>query len=331
MRRVRQLSEDVRARVCAATGAQGVSRVEPLQRLWSGYGQIARVWLDGGTTSSVVVKWVQPPAAVSEDPRSHARKLRSYAVEQSFYLRHAPRSPPGCRLARALACEQLADQWLFVLEDLDAAGFSERRARLSARDMPVCLEWLAQFHATFLGEAQAARDLWPVGTYWHLATRPDELARSVDPELREAASWLDARLRSARHRTLVHGDAKLENFCFSRDLTRIAAVDFQYVGGGCGVADVAYFIGSCLDADACAAHAPALLDHYFACLQRALLTQQLRAAASEVEAEWRALYPVAWADFCRFLSGWAQEGYARTPYDEHMIGLALAGRPAALV
>jgi len=40
----------------------------------------------------------------------------------------------------------------------------------------------------------------------------------------------------------VHGDAKLANFCFSRDGKKVAAVDFQYVDGGCGMKDLSRII-----------------------------------------------------------------------------------------
>jgi hypothetical protein len=48
------------------------------------------------------------------------------------------------------------DRTLLVLEDLDAAGFGERRRRVSETEVRACLDWLAAFHATFLG--QAARE-----------------------------------------------------------------------------------------------------------------------------------------------------------------------------
>ena len=52
----------------------------------------------------------------------------------------------------------------------------------------------------------------------------------------------------------MHGDAKLANFLFTSDHSQVAGVDFQYVGGGCGMKDVAYLL-SCLDEDACDTHA----------------------------------------------------------------------------
>jgi hypothetical protein len=310
---VKHLSEAVRMRVCAATGARAVTRVEGVQRLWSGYGEILRVWLLGGQHASVIVKLVQPPtAAAGDEARAHLRKMRSYDVELGFYQRYAHRCAEACRVARCLSSEKLGGGWLFVLEDLNAAGLTQRREQLPLHAVRTCLDWLARFHATFLGEAPV--ELWPVGTYWHLDTRPDELARSTDPQLTAAATWLDARLRGATFRTLVHGDAKVENFCFSDDLTTVAAVDFQYSGSGCGVQDVAYFLGSCLSERACEAHADALLDFYFEASSR---------LSKAVEEEWRALWPIAWADFARFMSGWAPGWDTRSGYAGRMTQLAL--------
>mgnify|MGYP000093138504 CR=1 FL=1 len=96
----------------------------------------------------------------------------------------------------------------------------------------------------------------------------------TDDELRAAAPVLDARLNDCTFRTFVHGDAKVANFCFSDD-GRVAAVDFQYVGGGCGMKDVAYFIGSCLDESECERREASLLDAYFSALKEALALQPL--------------------------------------------------------
>ncbi len=180
-------------------------------------------------------------------------------------------------------------------------------------------------HATFLGDA--GEGLWECGTYWHLETRPDEMARlaNEDPALWTAADAIDARLRAASFQTLVHGDAKLANFCFSTDGASVAAVDFQYVGRGCGMKDVAYFIGSCFGDAECEARTPELLDFYFGVLRDALETRGTDVDADRLEAEWRVLFPVAWTDFHRFLKGWSPGHWKIHDYSERLAREVLAG------
>lgn len=314
--------------IAAALGASGARFTRRLQSLWSGYGELWRVALDAApgaaTPASVIVKWVAPPR--DEGGRSHGRKLRSYDVELRWYRAYAAECDAVCRVPAALHCSARGGRWLFVLEDLDAAGFSERRSHLGAPEVASCLRWLAHFHARFLG--RAPEGLWAVGTYWHLATRPDELAVLSDRRLREAAPLLDARLRAARHQTFVHGDAKVENFCFLAGARAaadqaVAAVDFQYVGGGPGIKDVAYFLSSCLTPRECALTAERHLTTYFQELRAALATHRPDVDASAVEAEWRELFPVAWADFYRFLLGWAPGAYDHDSYSRELTARAL--------
>jgi hypothetical protein len=281
--------------IARAAGVAEARRGERIQSLWSGYGAIFRAHLSDGTT--VVVKWVTPPGRESGS-LSYARKCRSYDVETAFYRSFASRC--GCRVPRWIDGQSGGEQWLLVLEDLDAAGFAERRRTPSAVEIDRCLRWLAAFHATFLGASPEG--LWSTGTYWHLATRPDELAAIDEPALREAAPRIDRLLEACTFRTLVHGDAKLQNFCFGP--SGVAAVDFQYVGGGCGMKDLAYFLGSCSRSGALAMERD-LLDTYFAHLRDELSGRSVDIAA--LEREWRALYPIACVDFFRFLAGWAKD------------------------
>lgn len=294
-----------------------------MQSLWSGYGEIVRVQLEGGEAPSVIVKWVEPPDDVVH-PRgwagnaSHQRKLRSYAVEQCFYATWCPESDTTHRTARCIAAESSGNGWRFVLEDLDAAGFSGRRSSVAPDELDAVLRWLASFHARFLQREPAG--LWEIGTYWHLATRAEELRALADPQLRDAAPVLDGLLNGCRFRTLVHGDAKVANFCFGPE--GVAAVDFQYVGGGCGIKDVAYFLSSCLTDAECEAQAPRHLDRYFELL-RGFVAPDIDADA--LEEEWRNLYPAAWADFHRFLAGWAPDHWKIHAYTRRMTERALAG------
>jgi aminoglycoside phosphotransferase (APT) family kinase protein len=125
-------------------------------------------------------------------------------------------------------------------------------------------------------------------------------------------------LSTARFQTLVHGDAKLANFCFSPDGKSVAAVDFQYVGGGCGMKDVAYFLGSCLCDRDQQRFEGMLLGHYFTTLRQALAERGRDVDAVEVEREWRALMPVAQADFYRFLVGWMPTHWKINDYNKRV-------------
>lgn len=291
-----------------------------MQALWSGYGELWRATLElDGAAVAVVVKDVRPPR--DDASRSHRRKVRSYEVEQTFYASYAARAA-DCRVPRALALRAEQGGFLSVLEDLDAAGFCGGQGRAAEADIVATLRWLAAFHATFL--SVPPEGLWKVGTYWHLATRSDELLALKHSQLRRAAGEIDARLSAARFKTLVHGDAKLENVCFARSRSAVALVDFQYVGGGVGVKDVAYFLSSCLAAHECESRVPRYLEQYFAALRTALAAKLPAGDVSELEREWRALFPLAWVDLYRFLLGWAPGQYDADRYSDSLLAQVLA-------
>lgn len=173
------------------------------------------------------------------------------------------------------------------------------RTSVKDKEIKACLSWLAHFHALFLGVAPEG--LWPVGTYWHLETRPDELEAMDDAKLKAAARDIDRILSECCFKTIVHGDAKLANFCFSQSGRVVAAVDFQYVGGGCGMKDVVYFLGSCMEERECEKRVPGLLDYYFTELKISVRADVDYVA---LEKEWRDMFAFAWTDFHRFLLGW---------------------------
>ena len=318
-----QIDESLAEFVLRATGAATITDTEVVQSLWSGYGQIVRCYLAGGTQSSVVLKHVcWPNEQVHKhkygwsSDRSHQRKLQSYQVETVWYGRYAERCGDACRVPDCLAVEHRTDGVLLLLEDLDSAGFAGRRQRVSETEVDACLAWLANFHATFMGEQPEG--LWAVGTYWHLATRPDEFAALPAGPLKTAAGELDRRLSGSPFQTLVHGDAKLANFCFRPDGSKAAAVDFQYVGGGCGMKDVAYFISSCFDEDECERREATLLARYFELLRDGLRRIGKAIDGDALEANWRELYPVAWTDFFRFLQGWSPGHWKAHRYSKRL-------------
>lgn len=315
------MDSHVRDIILKATGADDLFEGGSIQSLWSGYGSIDRYGLIGSDLDTVVVKHVRLPDQDNHPQgwntdRSHQRKLHSYQVETAWYEQWADHCGDQCRIPHCLALEHHEDEVLMVLEDLDSSGFPARKGSVTEAGLISCLDWLAHFHATFMGEKPEG--LWDIGTYWHLDTRPDELEVMDEGELKQAAQLLDQKLTDAPFQTFVHGDAKLANFCFSRDGVQVAAVDFQYVGGGCGMKDVAYFIGSCLDEDECERREKDLLDAYFSTLRKALALHHPDVDAAAVEAAWRPLYSVAWTDFYRFLKGWSPGHWKIHRYSERL-------------
>ena len=279
--------------VASCAGAARVCGTERVQSLWGGYGELVRVRLEGASRASVIAKWVRPPRRGRLSPStSDLRKKRSYEVEAHFYAIHAE-ADADWPVPVLLGSAELGEGRVVVLEDLVERGFDRRIGRPREASLEACLRWLAAFHAHFYGRRPDG--LWEVGTYWHLATRQDELGKMTDMRLREQAPSLDRALSGACHLTFVHGDAKADNFCFSPDGTNVAAVDFQYVGGGVGVKDVAYLLDGLP-----AREEGRAVDTYF----DALRARMEPTVASSVEREWRALYPLAKQDFRRFLGGW---------------------------
>jgi thiamine kinase-like enzyme len=205
------------------------------------------------------------------------------------------------------------------MEDLDASGFPIRlhHDKVSLTNAKNCLSWLAHFHANFMNTRPEG--LWLEGTYWHLETRPDEWEKMENTSLKNAASAVDQKLHNAKYQTIIHGDAKLANFCFA-EKGSVAAVDFQYVGKGCGMKDVAYFISSCFEAKDCEKYEEELLQHYFNELEDSLgNTIDYQA----VEKEWILLYKYAWADLYRFLDGWSPGHWKMHEYSKQLTNKVL--------
>lgn len=297
-----------------------------IQTLWRGYGEIARVNLASKEIPSVIVKDIRLTAA-NKHPKgwntdlSHLRKLTSYEVEVEWYTKWAPQCTADCRVPKCYYAKSTDKKHLILLEDLDTAGFPIRRSYLNLTASKVGLKWLANFHATFM--QQSPKGLWEQGSYWHLTTRPDEFKVMKEGDLKIHAKQLDSLLHNCSYYTIIHGDAKVANFCFSRDLQQVAAVDFQYVGGGCGMKDVAYFLGSCLSEAECDKHEKELLDYYFDCLKSSLANTDQSINFDELAHEWRFLYPFAWADFTRFLLGWSPSHRKLNSYSQKMVEQAL--------
>ncbi len=298
-----------------------------IQDAWSGYGKIIRIQLDHKENPSIILKEINLQSNDNHPRgwntiRSHLRKLKSYQIEVEWYRKWAPKCGEQCRIPRCYFAQSTDQQHLILLEDLNASGYTARMDKLNVEQAKVVLAWLATFHATFMNHSP--NGLWEQGSYWHLATRPDELKAMEESKLKKQANAIDDLLQNCTFQTIIHGDAKVANFCFSEDLSEVAAVDFQYVGGGCGMKDVAYFLGSCLTEEQCFIHEIELLNTYFEYLSAALADVSPTVDFEALEMEWRALYPIAWADFNRFLLGWSPSHKKLNGYSKQMVNQALS-------
>ncbi len=297
------MNDQIKNIILEKTNSTSILKTEVIQKLWSGYGELSRIKLDH---TSIILKHIKFPDE-QEHPRawssdlSHKRKVKSYQVEFSWYQLFN-KTIPSSYTPKLITSGEIGKQHYLVLEDLAAVEFHPLE-QIDWDQTKLCLKWLASFHNQYMGTPP--NNLWEVGSYWHLETRPDELQVIKDPELKNAAALIDHKLNSAKYKTIVHGDAKLANFLFSNE--QVAAVDFQYTGGGVGIKDVAYFLSSIYNAEELFQNEEKCLEYYFKQLNN-----------PEIELEWRSLYSYAWADFYRFLVGWSPDHWKINSYSKLM-------------
>lgn len=304
---MKTLLEPFLQNILSKLNAKSVSNIQKIQSLWSDYGGIFRLTLQSGAFSSVIVKCISLQEQ-ERHPRgwngniSHERKLKSYLIENFWYENYAGSLPEKIKTPKLLYCEQREKAQVLVMEDL-SLFYPELKSSCTFQEAKTVIKWLAGFHAHFLNSE--TEGLWSLGSYWHLDTRPEEWKSMKEGMLKDKAEYLDKALNEANFQTIIHGDAKVANFCFG-SAGQVAGLDFQYTGKGIGMKDLAYFLGSCFSGEECVLYENLLLDYYFEQLS-SVNTRLNQEEIQELEIEWRALYPVAWADFNRFLLGWLPE------------------------
>ncbi|MDP2574523.1 phosphotransferase [Vibrio penaeicida] len=309
------------------------SKKQLIQKLWGDFGRLERWFLSPNGNSddvgqsenakSVIAKWIELPETLAHPKgwnteRSTDRKLKSYIVEANWYLKFSTQQDPRCLMPIGLEVNPTPTQYVIVMSDLRDYGLTEVVKQSDIRHWKLCLKWLANFHAKYLSVSHlnSGQDeaLWAQGTYWHLDTRPDEFQAMATSEFKTHAKAFDSALKSAPFPTLVHGDAKLANFCFSANMDSVGAVDFQYVGEGCAMKDVMLFISSCVPIEEAQNAEKLLLDYYFSQFEEAMSFYRPEQNAKLIIESWEPFYYVAWADFLRFLYGWSPEHWKINEY-----------------
>ncbi|TMS93903.1 DUF1679 domain-containing protein [Pseudoalteromonas sp. S201] len=281
---------------------------ETLTSLWSGCGHIVKCQLD---EQACVIKAIKVPDHINHSKIKQSafalnRKRDSYHVEYTFYQQFSHKLPKQAAAIECIKAINKGDEYALVFKDFSKQGYTQA----TTENIKAILKWLAQFHAFHLNAFHLNTKfdgLWPQGSYWHLDTRPDEFNNLPEKsDIKQAASLLNSALKQCNYKTLIHGDAKLANFS-ANSQGHIRGYDFQYVGAGVGMVDVMYFMTSCLDDSELHKHAQTYLNYYFSQFKNALSHYQPAVNADDVIAQWAHLWPVAWADFYRFLLGWSPE------------------------
>lgn len=244
------------------------------------FGEIARLDLrttggDGSAPASLVVKM----ACTEPSNLDVALTLGIYERELTFYERVAPTTNlrvPACHHAGR------ADdgRFVLVLEDLSSTfdvGDQVVGATLGQAESVV--DALAPFHARWWEHDELAAMSWlPVPNAPAYAAAVPSIYRAglpvlqsawadrVSPESIAVALALEPRFEEILHRTadgpttLIHTDTRLDNLFFARDGSGdVAFIDFQLALRGRGVADIAYLVGTSVDAGVAHEHWESLL------------------------------------------------------------------------
>jgi len=291
--------------------------VKSLCRLWAGMGYIYQitVQLPSPSTSSssgmetyhFIVKRVVPPSKKSRS-MGDERKTISYLLEAKIYENIAPSliEDHGLSIPIPYYVERGGandDRVTICMSRLGGSpGYLADKNEVRA-----VLDWLSTLHAATWGRAATEyvdRSLvQPVGSYWHLETRPDEHdsmpRRGWEGRLKLAARAIDERLRRDEMQCCIHGDAKDANMLFTKG-GGVGMYDFQYFGKAPPSVDLAYFLCVAVgDTD----------DEYVAYYHQQLINKLIKGSNTPPTLkELEDSLALALCDFQRFMSGWGQWG-----------------------
>ena len=182
------MDSSIKNRIIAITSAKSITSVHLVQPLWNNYGTLTRLVLTGSIYKSVILKHIKIPSN-GYHPKgfggsfSRNRKIKSYQVEQSWYQQYNKEisSSLHCPTPNCIDSFRQNGEVFLLLEDIDNRGYTKRLFSASKQQIDITIRWLAYFHAHFL--SREVPGLWETGTYWHLATRPEEYENISNTQL----------------------------------------------------------------------------------------------------------------------------------------------------
>jgi hypothetical protein len=173
-------------------------------------------------------------------------------------------------------------RYALLLEDLAPAAVGDQVAGCTLEQAECALRAIARVHAAYW-ERVDDPELWFVPRMFWLRNWIHAYYRRAwksfyktyaerFPKLADTARWLTRHGVSiieqlqVRPATLLHGDYRLDNLCFTAQPGggfEVTAFDWQAVSRGPAVIDVSYFLTSNLDADLLARHERELIELYW--------------------------------------------------------------------
>mgnify|MGYP003336758654 FL=1 len=213
----------------------------------------------------------------SDDPTSRAtgKATRCYEVEASFYRDLRDALDVGAPHCYHVERNEETDEFLLLLEDFAPCSQGDQIKGCTLAEAEACVDELVKLHgplwnSPFLSTlpwlnrsstkdrsgSQALMQLVFPGFIARYADRLDPAARTIGEEfVRDSGDYFS---RELPHRTVVHGDFRLDNLLF-RHGGAVGVVDFQTVTHACGPQDLSYFIGAGLTTEARRTHEKSLV------------------------------------------------------------------------
>jgi Ecdysteroid kinase-like family len=206
-------------------------------------------------------------AATGPSSRALCVANELYLREVRFYQEVAP-SVSMCTPRIYVAEIDLATHdYILLMEDLSPARQGDQLAGCSIQDCMVALGEIAKLHAVYWRRPDLSDRPWLRGVPERYRRQAAALPNAVQQYMQRFGSRLEPEVRrllegfASRYSlvvgdrtspwTLQHGDFRLDNVMFDvRDRAgTMATLDWQTINAGCGLFDVAFFVGCALPTD----------------------------------------------------------------------------------
>jgi hypothetical protein len=287
-------------------------------------------WNDHQGPATVIAKC---PSA-DDHSRAIAKMVRNYELEVSWYANLSATTLVNCPHCYHAEMHEGGIDFALLLEDRAPARQGDQLAGADIRALKAAIAELAALHSShWNSKALAAYEFLQFGSANKEIVR--QLLPTLYPEFcRRYAGRLDSTiLATGQHLvdrlgyyldavpaalTIVHGDFRLDNLLFGPG-DAVTVVDWQTVGAGPPMADLAYFIGTSIaDPHVRRTHERALFEHYCDLIE----SNEISIDRAE-----------QWTDFRRYaysgfiMAVFASMNVARTDRGDEMFAV-MAQRPA---